>query len=295
MPATHRGTDMRFTKMQAAGNDYVYVDCFNQRVDDPAALARAVSDRHFGIGADGLILVTVSSSADVGMRMFNSDGSEGGMCGNGVRCLAKYAYEHGLCRGTSVRVATAAGPRTVELALDTAGKVASATVDMGEPVFDAAAIGLNTPDEKLVDYPLATSAGRVKITCVSMGNPHVVIYEEPAGACDLERLGPELQAHELFPDGVNVHVVNVRASDAADVRTWERGSGPTLACGTGAAAVCAAGALLGRTDRRLAVRMPGGTIDVDWRQQDNHIYIAGPVVEVFTGDWPERAAAPAGE
>jgi diaminopimelate epimerase len=204
---------MRFTKMHGIGNDYVYVDRSTEVVIDPEARARKVSDRHFGIGADGLILIGPGKDADVSMRIFNADGSEAQMCGNGIRCVAKYAFDHGLSRANPMRVETAAGVKTLDLALDADGKVAAATVDMGEPVLYSQAIPVNLPLERVVDEPVRTSRGDFKMTCVSMGNPHAVIFVEDVAAVALESLGPELENHALFPQRINVHFVQVHCRE----------------------------------------------------------------------------------
>jgi len=277
---------MRFTKMHGLGNDYVYVDGFAEAVADPAATAVAVSDRHFGVGADGLILILPSDAADVRMRMFNADGSEGEMCGNGIRCVAKYAHDHGLSPANPMRVETAAGVKTIDLDLGPDGKVRAATVDMGEPVLDPAQIPVKVPQQRVVDVPLRTSTHAFRMTCVSMGNPHAVIYVPDVAAIELERVGPEIENHPLFPRRVNAHFVQVHSPGEVTMRTWERGSGATLACGTGASAVCVAGVLTGRSGRRIVAHLPGGDLALEWRQADNHVYMTGPAVEVFQGDWP---------
>jgi diaminopimelate epimerase len=253
---------MRFTKMHGAGNDYIYVDGFTERVADPAGLARIMSDRHCGIGGDGLILILPSKVADVRMRMFNVDGSEAEMCGNGVRCLAKYAYEHGLARSNPMGVETAAGIKTIDLSLGSDGEVVSATVDMGEPILDPRRIPVAVDGARAVDVPVSAGGQTFQMTCVSMGNPHAVIYVADVAAVDLGRLGPELERHAIFPHGANV------------------------ACGTGACAVGVAGVLSGRGRRQVTVRMPGGELRVEWRESDNHVYLTGPAAEVFSGDWP---------
>jgi diaminopimelate epimerase len=256
-------------------------------VANPAELAVKVSDRHFGVGADGLILVLPSTRADVRMRMFNADGSEAQMCGNGIRCLAKYAHDRGLSRANPMRVETAAGVKSVQFALGPDGKVASATVDMGEPILDARLIPLAAPlGQGAVDVPLPVGPGYT-MTCVSMGNPHAVIFVDDAGAVPLAELGPRIERHAYFPQRVNVHFVQVLSRAEVRMRTWERGSGITLACGTGASAVCVAGVLTGRTDRGILTRLPGGDLSLEWRAGDNHVYMTGPAVEVFSGDWPE--------
>jgi diaminopimelate epimerase len=277
---------MRFTKMHGAGNDYIYIDGFAERVADPGDLARIMTDRHCGVGGDGLILIVPSAEADVRMRMFNVDGSEAEMCGNGLRCLAKYAYEHGLARVNPMRVQTAAGIKTIELALGGDGTVTGATVDMGEPILEPRRIPVAVEGPRAVDVPISAGGERFRMTCVSMGNPHAVIYVEDVAAVDLGRLGPELEHHAIFPRRANVHFVQVRSAGTVVVRTWERGSGATLACGTGACAVGVAGVLTGRGGREVAVHMPGGELGVAWRESDNHVYLTGPAVEVFSGDWP---------
>ncbi|MFW6133003.1 MAG: diaminopimelate epimerase [Planctomycetota bacterium] len=281
---------MRFTKMQGLGNDYVYVDGFDETVEDPSALAPRIADRHFGVGGDGLILVLPpgdDAQADVRMRMFNADGSEAEMCGNGVRCVAKYAWDQGRSDANPMRVETGAGVKTIELRLADDGTVAAATVDMGEPVLAPARIPVDIPNvERVVDLPLRTTTHVLKMTCVSMGNPHAVMYVDDAWDFPLETVGPQVERHHLFPQRVNAHFVEVHDAGEATVRTWERGSGATLACGTGAAAVCVAGVLTGRTGRTLLAHLPGGALELEWRQADNRVYMTGPAVEVFTGDWP---------
>ena len=276
---------MRFTKMHGCGNDYVYVDCFQEEVADPAALAPAISDRHFGVGSDGLILIGPSDVADVGMRMFNADGSESPMCGNGVRCVAKYAWDHGRSRANPMRVQTLAGIKTIWLTLQNALAVA-ATVDMGEPVLEPAKIPVDAPGPKVIDVPLVVDGRPWRMTCVSMGNPHAVMYVEDVSAVALETIGPKVERHKVFPQRVNAHWVQVHSASEVTMRTWERGSGITLACGTGASAVCVAGVLTGRTGRRIVVHLPGGDLELEWRQADGRVYMTGPATEVFSGDWP---------
>ena len=277
---------MRFTKMHGIGNDYVYVDGFAEPVADPAEVARRVSDRHFGIGADGLILILPSEAADVRMRMFNADGSEAQMCGNGIRCLAKYVHDHGLSDADPLRVETAAGIKAVQLTLGPDGKVAAATVDMGEPILTPADIPVDLDGSRAVNVPLEVGADVFDMTCVSMGNPHAVIYVPDAAAVELERLGPAIENHPLFPERVNVHFVQVRSHEEVTMRTWERGSGITLACGTGASAVCVAGVLTGQGARSILAQLPGGDLRLEWRKADNRVYMTGPAEEVFRGDWP---------
>ena len=278
-------TVMRFTKMHGLGNDYVYVDCFHEQVADPVGLARLVSDRHFGIGSDGLILIMPSSTADVRMRMFNADGSEGKMCGNGIRCVAKYAYDHKLSERNPMKVETAAGIKTIDLNIEGA-IVTSATVDMGEPILAPADIPVLVPQKQAIGIPIRAGRNTYNMTCVSMGNPHAVIYVDDVAAVPLEQVGPEIEKNPLFPQRVNVHFVQVRGPDEVAMRTWERGSGVTLACGTGASAVCVAGVLTQKSGRKVLAHLPGGDLRLEWREANNHLYMTGPATEVFSGDWP---------
>ena len=279
---------MRFTKMQGLGNDYVYVDCFERQVADPVTLAKRISDRHFGVGSDGLILIMPSMAADVRMQMFNADGSEAQMCGNGVRCVAKYAFDHGLSAANPMRVETAAGVKEIELVIGEDGKVSRATVDMGEPILTPAKIPVKIPGStKVVEVPIRTSSNAYTTTCVSMGNPHAVMFVDDVRAVPLESVGPQIEHHPLFPQRVNAHFVQVHSEREVTMRTWERGSGITLACGTGASAVCVAGVLAGKSGRAITAHLPGGDLKLQWREANNHVYMTGPATEVFTGDWPE--------
>ena len=277
---------MQFTKMHGLGNDYVYVDCFEQTIDDPATVAQQVSDRHFGIGADGLILIMPSEVADVRMRMFNADGSEGQMCGNGIRCVAKYAADHGRTSANPMRVETAAGIKTIDLVTDETGRVSQATVDMGEPILVPAEIPVALEGGRSINSPISACGQTFAMTCVSMGNPHAVIYVDDVAAFDLATFGPAIESHDIFPERVNVHFVQVHSDSEATMVTWERGSGPTLACGTGASAVCVAGVLTGKTGRALLAHLPGGDLELAWRESDGHVFMTGPASEVFSGEWP---------
>ena len=277
---------IRFTKMHGIGNDYVYVNLLEETVNDPASLAREVSDRHFGIGADGLILIGPSDSADVSMRIFNADGSEAEMCGNGVRCVAKYAREHGLASGDDVRVETAAGVKPIHVFIEN-DVVVRARVDMGVPGLLRRDIPMTGAlDEQCINAPLTVGGETYEITCVSMGNPHCVIFTSDVEGVSLEEDGSAIE-HDVdtFPQRTNVHFVEVVSSDEVRMRTWERGSGITLACGTGASAVCVAGALTGRTGRRILAHLPGGDLELEWAA-DDHVFMAGPATEVFAGEWP---------
>ncbi|MGL4554801.1 MAG: diaminopimelate epimerase [Gemmataceae bacterium] len=278
---------MRFTKLHGLGNDYVYVDCFHQpEPADPAALSRAVSDRHFGVGSDGLILVCRSAVADAKMRMFNADGSESEMCGNGVRCVAKLVHDRGLSRNNPLTVETGRGVLTLHLNV-TGGKVETVRVDMGEPILDAAKVPTTLPGPRVIDAPLPGPAefGVLRGTCVSMGNPHVTVYCDDVAAVPLERVGPVLETLAVFPRRINVHFVQVVTPGEVIMRTWERGSGVTLACGTGACAVAVAGVLTGRTGHELLAHLPGGDLRLEW-SGGGPVFMTGPAAEVFTGEWP---------
>ena len=282
---------MRFHKMHGIGNDYVYIDCVRQPMPaDPAALSRRVSDRHFGIGGDGLILVCPSEVADARMRMFNADGSESEMCGNGIRCVAKFAFDYGLTQKNPMRIETGRGVLT--LLLETfAGKVEQVTVDMGEPILEAGRIPTTLAGARVIDHPVPVESWFAecgldpRMTCVSMGNPHAVFYCKDVAKVPLEAVGPKVENDALFPRRINVHYVQVRSENEVTMRTWERGSGVSLACGTGACAVAVAGVLTGRTGRRIAAHLPGGDLLLHWSEQDNHVHMTGPAVEVFSGEW----------
>jgi diaminopimelate epimerase len=288
---------MRFTKMQGAGNDYVYVDCFAEKMPaDPSRLAREIADRHFGVGGDGLILICPSKVADARMRMFNADGSEAEMCGNGVRCVAKYVYDHGIARKPQLKIETGRGVLTLDVELKH-DQVARVRVDMGEPILKAAEIPTTLPGDPPIDAPLAVPglAGNwePKATCVSVGNPHAVFYVGDAffrtdGKDLVVETGPQLENAPQFPRRINVHYVKVHSPSEVTMRTWERGSGITLACGTGASAVCVAGVLSARTERKILAHLPGGDLELEWSAADNHVYMTGPAVQVFQGEWLDR-------
>ncbi len=278
---------MRFVKMHGAGNDYVYVNGFQETVPDPAQTARRVSDRRFGVGGDGLILVLPpEAGGDVRMRIFNADGSEAEMCGNGVRCVAKLAADRGLASGDTVRVETLAGTREIALQREN-GRVTGGTVAMGRPILKPADIPVLAEGDRAVEVPLDIGGETLRMTCVSMGNPHAVFFADDARGWPLDRLGPQIETHPRFPSRVNVHVAQVVSSEEVMARTWERGSGPTLACGTGMCAVGVAGVLTGRTGRHVLVHAPGGDLEVDWPAADAEVRLTGPAEEVFTGEWPE--------
>lgn len=283
---------MRFTKMHGAGNDYIYVNCFVEPVpQNIPELARAFSDRRFGVGADGLILICPSERADAEMRMFNADGSPSEMCGNGIRCVAKYVYDHGIRRSKTLRIES--GGRTLTLELTTKNDlVEQVRVDMGEPILIPEQIPTTLrspegPDRPAVDAPLTVGGREIRVTAVSMGNPHCVVFvDEPTDDWVLG-VGPKLEVDPHFPNRVNVEFVKVVSDRELVQRTWERGSGETFACGTGACAVCVAGVLSGRSGRSVFIHLRGGDLSIEWDESDNRVYMTGPAVEVFSGEWPD--------
>ena len=275
---------MKFTKMQGAGNDYVYVNCFEETVADPQQLAIRLSNRNFGIGSDGLILIMPSTLADVRMRMFNSDGSESEMCGNGIRCVAKYAYDHGIVTKTEITTETGAGLLTLQLVPGSDGKIAKVRVNMGPPRLARAEIPMSgEPTADVVDEPLTILDRTFRITCASMGNPHCVIFVEDAETFPVDTYGPMIENHEFFPRRTNVEFVQIISRSEVRQRTWERGAGETLACGTGSSAVMAACVLNGLTEKRIINHLSGGDLEMEWAG-DGCIYMTGPAVEVFSGE-----------
>jgi len=287
---------MNFVKMHGAGNDYVYVDCFVERAPaDPAALAPRIADRHRGVGGDGLVLVLPSTQAAARMRMFNADGSEAEMCGNGVRCVAHLVVAHGHALAGAVTIETGRGVLTVDVRRE-GERRSQVRVDMGEPLLEPGRIPVAVLGAgPVVDAACAALAAEEawwatagldpRMTCVSMGNPHVVFYCRDVAAVPLESIGPRIERHPLFPQRVNVHFVEVQSPERVRMRTWERGSGITQACGTGASAVCVAGVLAGRTGRRISAQLPGGELELEWHS-GGHVFMTGPAEEVFTGTWP---------
>jgi len=289
-------TPIPFTKMHGAGNDYVYVDCFAQPVPkNIAGLARTISDRHRGVGADGLILICPSKHADAEMRMFNADGTSSEMCGNGIRCVAKYVHDHGIARNNRLKIAS--GGKTYRLELFTQnGLVERVRVDMGEPILSAHCIpttligrstpmGSMVPADAVINVPLTVAGATHDVTCVSMGNPHCILFVESATDALVHHAGPQIETDSHFPNRTNVEFVELLSPHEVRQRTWERGSGETWACGTGACAVCVAGVLTGHTQRRLTVHLQGGDLQLEWNDSDNHVSMTGPAVEVFSGQW----------
>lgn len=274
---------MKFTKMHGIGNDYVYVDCTKEPLKNPQEIARMVSDRHKGIGADGLILIQPSEEADFEMAMYNADGSYGKMCGNGIRCVAKYVYDHGLTDKTDLKIFSGGAVKYLKLTI-TDKKVSQVQVNMGEPVLNPALIPVVGEGESLVSEPICVDGQLYKMTCVSMGNPHAVVFTENVSGLKLEELGPKFENHERFPDRVNTEFVHIIDSETLEMRVWERGSGETMACGTGACAVAVAAALNGFAGRSVMVRLLGGDLRIDWHEEDNCVYMTGPATEVFQGE-----------
>jgi diaminopimelate epimerase len=275
---------MKFTKMHGAGNDYVYVDCFREKIDNPQELAIKISDRHKGIGSDGLILIMPSQTCDFRMRMFNADGSEAQMCGNGSRCVGKFVYDKGLTDKQKITLETKAGTKVLEL-FPVGGKVKKVKVDMGEPVLDTSNIPVIWKEEQLINQVIDFEQEKYALTGVSMGNPHAVIFTEKIDKLDLEKIGPKIENHPMFPERVNTEFVEILSPTYARMRVWERGSGETLACGTGACAVEVAGVLTGKLARKATISLLGGDLELEWNKDDNHIYMTGGAVTVFEGEW----------
>ena len=276
---------MKFTKMHGSGNDYVYVNCFEETVEDPAAVARFVSDRHFGIGSDGLILIKPSEAADCEMDMYNLDGSQGAMCGNGIRCVAKYAYDYGIVHKTQISVATRSGIKYLDLTVKD-GKVSQVKVNMGAPILTASQIPVVSEKEEVINEPLEVNGETYYITAVSMGNPHAIVYMTDVAHLDIEKIGPSFENHVAFPDRVNTEFVEVLDEHTVKMRVWERGSGETLACGTGACAVAVASILNERVDgdKPVTVKLLGGDLEIYWNRQENLVYMTGPATTVFDGE-----------
>lgn len=263
---------MKFTKMQGIGNDYVYVNCFEETVEDPGRVARLVSDRHFGIGSDGLILICPSKKADCRMRMFNEDGSEGAMCGNGIRCVGKYAYDHGIVNKETITVETLGGIKELHMQVKD-GRVMSVRVDMGVPELTG-----ELPEKITVD------GQELEFTGISVGNPHAVYFMDEIDSLDLEKIGPSFEHHERFPDRVNSEFIRVIDRTHIQMRVWERGSGETWACGTGATASAVAAMMLGLAEDTVEVQLKGGSLEIFWDKESGHAFMTGPAVEVFHGE-----------
>ena len=274
---------MKFTKMQGIGNDYVYVNCFEEKVENPGKLAVRVSDRHFGIGSDGLILIKPSERADFCMEMYNADGSEGAMCGNGVRCVGKYVYDYGLTEQTSIQVETKSGIKYLDLTVEE-GKVSQVRVNMGAPELSPSGIPVLADGDKVLDAPIMVDGREYRMTCVSMGNPHAVVYLNDVKNLEIEKIGPMFEMHPCFPDRVNTEFVRVVDGHTLEMRVWERGSGETLACGTGACAVAVASILNGHVSGEVTVKLLGGDLKILWDEQENIVYMTGPAAVGVDGE-----------
>ena len=278
---------MKFTKMQGLGNDYVYVNCLKETIADPPALAKKISDRHFGVGSDGLIMINPSDKADFEIEMYNADGSRVEMCGNGIRCVAKYVYDYGLTDKTRISVETLAGIKYLDLTVEN-GKVSLVRVDMGRPILEPENIPVQAEGSRVVDEPLTVDGKEYRMTCVSMGNPHAVIFvDQDVRELPLEQIGPSFESHERFPKRINTEFARVLDRRTVEMRVWERGSGETLACGTGTCATAVACVLNGLTEDEITVHLLGGDLYIKWDREKDTVYMTGPAETVFDGEWPE--------
>ena len=277
---------MKFTKMHGIGNDYVYVDCTKKDLAHTSEIAKYVSDRHFGIGSDGLILIKPSEKADFEMEMYNADGSRGEMCGNGIRCVGKYMYDYGLTDKEAISVETLAGIKYLQFFIEN-GKVAKVKVDMGSPILTPAEIPVVAEGERAVDEPIVVDGTEYRMTCISMGNPHAIVYVDDVKNLPIEKIGPLFEKHERFPNRVNTEFVKVLDRNTVEMRVWERGSGETLACGTGACATAVACILNGLTEEKVTVKLLGGDLEIEWDREKNKVFMTGPAKVVFDGVWEE--------
>lgn len=275
---------MKFTKMQGIGNDYIYVNCFEEQIDDIPALAVSMSDRHFGVGSDGLVLIMPSKTADFRMRMFNADGSEAEMCGNAIRCVGKYVYDNGLTDKTELSVETLAGIKYLKLFVEN-GSVQQATVNMGKPVLTPQLIPVDSTGDDFINKAITVGGQEYAITCVSMGNPHAVTYMDDVAGLEIEKIGPLFEHHPIFPRRTNTEFVKVIDRKTLQMRVWERGAGETLACGTGACATLVASVLNGLCERKATVRLLGGNLEIEWNEADGCVYMTGGATTVFEGIW----------
>lgn len=269
--------------MQGLGNDYIYVNCFSEKLENPSEVAKFVSDRHFGIGSDGLVLIMPSDSCDFRMRMFNSDGSEAEMCGNAIRCVGKYVYDNGLTQKSVINVETLAGIKILDMTIKE-NKVELVRVDMGEPILQPSRIPVNSDKDLFVSQPVVIDGKEFKVTCVSMGNPHAVSYVDDVEKFPLEVIGPKMENNSLYPKRINAEFVQVIDKNTLKMRVWERGAGETLACGTGACAVLVSSVLNNISERKATVKLLGGDLFIEWNEEDNHVYMTGPATKVFDGE-----------
>lgn len=274
---------MKFTKMQGLGNDYVYVNCLEEKVENPGEVSKIVSDRHFGIGSDGLILIKPSQKADFCMDMYNADGSQGEMCGNGIRCVAKYVYDKGLTDKTQVSIETLAGIKYLDLTIEE-DEVSLVRVDMGKPELVAENIPVTADTEQVIDTPVTVDGEEYRMTCVSMGNPHCVVFMDEVKNLDLEKIGPGFENHKQFPNRINTEFVKVIDEHTLEMRVWERGSGETLACGTGACATAVAAILNGHCKDEVTIHLLGGDLKIYWDKKTDHVFMTGPAKIVFDGE-----------
>lgn len=274
--------DIRFTKMHGIGNDYIYINCLGGCPADLPALSVEMSRPHYGVGADGIITIEPSEVADFKMRIFNADGSEARMCGNGSRCVGKYVFDNGITTKSTITLETLSGIKTMQLHIE-GGAVESVTVDMGEPIVDAEQIPVKAEGRHLINELIATSAGPLSISAVSMGNPHGVIFVDDLSSIDLKKLGRELEIHPIWPDRANIEFAQAISPNEIVMRVWERGSGETMACGTGACATAVIGVLTSRTSRNVLLRLKGGELRIRWNPDDGHVYMTGAATKVFDG------------
>ncbi|WP_050700741.1 diaminopimelate epimerase [Dysgonomonas sp. BGC7] len=274
--------EMKFTKMQGAGNDYIYINALEQSVNNPSELAVRLSDRHFGIGSDGLVLILPSQVGDFRMQMFNSDGSEAEMCGNASRCVGKFVYDNGLTSKKEIALETKAGLKYITL-LDGDARTRKVTVDMGEPILDPLLIPVNVDSEPVLNYPLDVNGKTWEVSCVSMGNPHAVVFTTDIKNLDLPVIGPMFEKHSIFPRKTNTEFIEIIDRNTLNMRVWERGAGETLACGTGACAAAVAAILNGHCDRKITIHLLGGDLEIEWNPDNNRVYMTGDAVTVFDG------------
>lgn len=274
---------MKFTKMQGLGNDYVYVNCFQEKIENPSEVSIRVSNRNYGVGSDGLIMICPSKVADFEMQMYNADGSRGEMCGNGIRCVGKYVYDYGLTEKTSVSVETLAGIKYLDLIVEN-GKVKLVRVDMGAPILVPDQIPIVAEGNRVIDEPIVVDGETYRMTGVSMGNPHTVVFVDDVKGMPLEKIGPKFEHHERFPKRINTEFVRVIDRKTVEMRVWERGSGETLACGTGACAVAVACILNGFTEDKVTVKLPGGDLQIEWNREENKVYMTGEAQVSFDGE-----------
>ena len=274
---------MKFTKMQGLGNDYVYVNCFREKIDNPSEVAIKVSNRNFGVGSDGLIMINPSKIADFEMEMYNADGSRGEMCGNGIRCVGKYVYDYGLTDKTNISVETLGGIKYLDFVVEN-GKVKLVKVDMGSPELVPANIPIVAEGDSVIDAPIIVDGREYRMTGVSMGNPHTVVYIDDVQGLEIEKIGPKFENHERFPNRINTEFARVIDRKTVEMRVWERGSGETLACGTGACAVAVASILNGLTEDKVTVKLLGGDLLIEWDREANKVYMTGPAAVSFEGE-----------